>query len=79
LTIVYEQAGGDQVTARVPRVPGAISFGASRDEARKNVFDALAKMLSVEPAGASPRVTTERLHMTFWVERRLTREAGLER
>ena len=76
---MYEQADGDHVTARVPSVPGAISFGASRDEARNNVFDALAEMLSVEPAGASSRVTTERLHMTFSVERRLTREAGLER
>jgi hypothetical protein len=35
LTIVYEDAGDGWVTARVAEVPGAISEGASRADAKK--------------------------------------------
>ena len=41
LTIVYEDAGDSWVTARVPEVPGAISEGATRAQAKKNVIDAI--------------------------------------
>lgn len=41
LTIVYEDAGDGWVMARVPEVPGAISQGATRAEAKENVIDAL--------------------------------------
>jgi predicted RNase H-like HicB family nuclease len=49
LTIVYEDAGdGDGwVVARIPQVRGAISQGATREEARENVIDALRELLAV--------------------------------
>ncbi len=40
LTIVYEDAGDGWIMATVPEVPGAISQGATRAEARENVTDA---------------------------------------
>lgn len=51
LTIVYEDAGdGDGwVVARIPEVRGAISQGATREEARENVIDALRLMLRPGP------------------------------
>ena len=55
LTIVYEDAGdGDGwVVARIPQVRGAISQGATREEARENVIDALRELLVVR-FGAPP-------------------------
>jgi len=52
LTIVYEDAGDRDgwVVARIPEVRGAISQGATREEARENVLDALRLMLSPDPA-----------------------------
>ena len=51
LTIIYEDAGdGDGwVVARIPEVRGAISQGATREEARENVIDALRLMLRPDP------------------------------
>jgi len=47
LTIVYEDAGDGWILARVPEVPGAISQGATREEARGNVIDALRGILEL--------------------------------
>ena len=47
LTIVYEDAGDGWVLARIPQVRGVISQGATRDEARENVIDALREVLAV--------------------------------
>ncbi len=38
--------------AQVKEVPGAVSQGRTREEARENVVDALRLMLSPEPEGA---------------------------
>jgi predicted RNase H-like HicB family nuclease len=46
LTILYEDAGDGWVTAQVAEVPGAISQGHSREEARSNVIDALRILLT---------------------------------
>jgi predicted RNase H-like HicB family nuclease len=48
LTIVYEDAGdGDGwVVARIPHVRGAIIQGATDEEARENVIDALRELLA---------------------------------
>ena len=46
LTIVYEDAGDGWVLARIPQVRGAISEGATREEARENVIDALHELLA---------------------------------
>jgi predicted RNase H-like HicB family nuclease len=46
LRIVYEDAGEGWVMASIPQVPGTHSQGATRDEARANVVDALRVMLA---------------------------------
>jgi len=46
LTILYEDGDEGWIVASIPAVPGALSQGRDRDEARENVLDALALMLS---------------------------------
>jgi predicted RNase H-like HicB family nuclease len=46
LTIHYEDAGDGWVLATIPEIPGAISQGRSRAEARVNVIDALQTVLT---------------------------------
>lgn len=55
LTIVYEQGDDDWVIASIPEVPGAMSQGRTRAEARANVIDALQLMLSPEPGNDEPK------------------------
>jgi predicted RNase H-like HicB family nuclease len=70
LTILYEDAGdGDGwVVARIPQVPGAISQGATRAEARENVIDALRELLAVRfgtPPDLTEPVDTDQLELTI--------------
>jgi predicted RNase H-like HicB family nuclease len=54
LTITYEEPDEDGwIVARVVEVPGAISQGRSRQEARENVIDALRLMLAPDDGDAS--------------------------
>jgi len=56
LTVVYERDQQGWTTATIPAVPGTISAGRNRREARENVLDALREMLAAPvevPAGAS--------------------------
>ena len=47
LTIVYDEPDeGGWIVARVVQVPGAVSQGRTREEARENVIDALRLMLA---------------------------------
>jgi predicted RNase H-like HicB family nuclease len=46
LTIHYEDAGDGWVLATIPEVPGAISQGRTRAEARASVIDALRTVLT---------------------------------
>lgn len=47
MTIAYEEADEQGwIVARVVEVPGAMSQGRTREEARENVIDALRLMLS---------------------------------
>ncbi|HUN79530.1 MAG TPA: type II toxin-antitoxin system HicB family antitoxin [Solirubrobacteraceae bacterium] len=50
-TILYGDGGEGWVMASIREVPGAISQGRSRAEARENVIDALRLMLSPETSG----------------------------
>lgn len=50
LTVLYEEGEEGWIIASIPAVPGVLSQGRTRDEARENVLDALALMLSPEPA-----------------------------
>ena len=54
LTITYDQPDEDGwIVARVLQVPGAISQGRTREEARENVIDALRLMLAPDDGDAS--------------------------
>jgi predicted RNase H-like HicB family nuclease len=60
LTIVYEDGEEGFTLATIPAVPGVLSQGRTREEARENVHDALSLMLSPEPAaaGSSPSASS---------------------
>jgi predicted RNase H-like HicB family nuclease len=64
LTIVYEDGEDGFILATIPAVPGVLSQGRTREEARENVLDALALMLSPEPAAAGDERERELLHLT---------------
>ncbi len=65
LTIVYEPKEEGWILASIPEVPGAVSQGRTREEARANVIDALRLMLSPEPQSADDRREREALHLTI--------------
>lgn len=65
LTIVYEPGEEGWILASIPEVPGVMSQGRSRDEARANAIDALRLMLSPEPRSADDRREREALHLTI--------------
>jgi predicted RNase H-like HicB family nuclease len=48
-TILFKEGEDGWIVAQVKEVPGAISQGRTREEARENVIDALRLMLSPEP------------------------------
>ncbi|MEK7285563.1 MAG: type II toxin-antitoxin system HicB family antitoxin [Chloroflexota bacterium] len=57
LTITYDEEDEEGwIVARVLQVPGAISQGRTREEARENVIDALRLMLAPDEgdAGSAP-------------------------
>lgn len=67
LTIHFEDAGEGWIMATVPEVPGAISQGRTRAEARENVIDALQTILTPDSALAgrrSPGMDDEPLTLT---------------
>lgn len=49
MTIRFESGEDGWIIASIPEVPGAISQGTTRAEARANVIDALRLMLKPEP------------------------------
>jgi predicted RNase H-like HicB family nuclease len=66
LTVRYTDAGDGWVTAQVAEVPGAISQGKTRDEAKANVIDALAVVLTPDEefVGKSRGEDSESLTLT---------------
>lgn len=64
LTILYEDGDDGWIVASIPAVPGVLSQGRTRDEARENVLDALALMLSPEPIAAGDERERELLRLT---------------
>jgi predicted RNase H-like HicB family nuclease len=53
LRVEYEPGEDGWVIAQIPAVPGAMSQGRTREEARENVLDALQLLLSPEPTAES--------------------------
>lgn len=66
LTINYSDAGNGWVTAQVAEIPGAISEGKSREDARANVLDALDVLLTPDDqlTGAPTTGDSESLTLT---------------
>ena len=68
LTIQFEDAGDGWIMAQIPEVPGAISQGRTRAEARDNVIDALRGILELrfgEHPAAESAVDSESLLLTI--------------
>ncbi|HEY5344391.1 MAG TPA: type II toxin-antitoxin system HicB family antitoxin [Solirubrobacteraceae bacterium] len=65
LTIVYEPGEDGWIVVSIPEVPGVLSQGRTREEARENVIDALALMLSPEPSEAGDEREREALQLTI--------------
>jgi predicted RNase H-like HicB family nuclease len=65
LTIVYEPDEDGWIMVSIPEVPGVLSQGRTREEARENIIDALALMLSPEPSGADDQREREALQLTI--------------
>jgi predicted RNase H-like HicB family nuclease len=63
LTILYDEGDNGWIVASIPAVPGVLSQGRTRQEARENVLDALALMLSAEPVEAGDERERELLHL----------------
>jgi predicted RNase H-like HicB family nuclease len=66
LTIVFEPDEDGWIVASVPEVPGALSQGRTREEARVNVIDALHGILELrfdEHALAEPVPDSESLEL----------------
>jgi predicted RNase H-like HicB family nuclease len=59
LTVRFEDAGEGWVLATIPEVPGAISQGRTRAEARENVIDALRVVLTPDEQLAGERVDAD--------------------
>ena len=64
LTVVYERAEHGWTTASIPAVPGTISTGRNRREARDNVLDALREMLA-SPGEVPEGATREDVSVTL--------------
>lgn len=56
LTVRFEDAGEGWILATIPEVPGAISQGRTRAEARGNVIDALRVVLTPDEQLAGQRI-----------------------
>jgi len=69
LTIRYEDAGEGWQTAQVVEIPGAISEGASREEARANVLDALETLLTPDEELAGEQAGDDSESLTLTVVR----------
>ena len=78
LMVHYEPSENGWLTASIPAVPGTISIGRTRADARANVLDALAEMLMTVPDEPSlDRTQTERVQLDLSIGRVL--EDGLDR
>ena len=66
-TIAFDRPdeGGGWIVARVLEVPGAVSQGRNREEARENVLDALQTVLTPDEELAGEVAEADREHLRF--------------
>jgi predicted RNase H-like HicB family nuclease len=76
LTIVYERAEQGWTTATIPALPGTISAGRNRREARDNVLDALRLMLATPPETPRTRGHVEQVEFRLDLVRHHERGHG---
>jgi hypothetical protein len=76
LTVVYERDQQGWTTATIPAVPGTISLGRNRREARDNVLDALREMLA-SPVQVPEGAAREEVDVTLELAR--SHDRGHER
>lgn len=55
LTILYEEGGDGWIVSSIPEVPGVLSQGRTKEEAREMALDALAGMLELPAAEHEPQ------------------------
>ena len=66
LTIVFDEPDEEGwIVARIVEVPGAISQGRTREEARENVIDALRLMLSPDDGDRSDTLERESVEVVL--------------
>ena len=66
MTIAFEEPDEEGwIVARVVEVPGAISQGRTREEARENLIDALRIMLSPDDESGGRAATSETLEFVL--------------
>ncbi len=66
LTVLYKEIEDGWVMASIPEIPGVHTQGATRDEARANVLDALRTVLSVQGEEATRSEPDDALeHLEF--------------
>jgi hypothetical protein len=76
LTIVYERDEQGWTTATIPAMPGTISMGRNRREARDNALDALREMLA-SPVDVPSGAAREEVEVTLELAR--SHDSGHER
>jgi predicted RNase H-like HicB family nuclease len=67
MMIRYHQGESGWIVASIDEVPGALSQGRTREEARANVIDALRLMLKSEPSASTDADSGEPLNLTIAV------------
>lgn len=65
LTILYTQDETGMFTATIPEVPGAVSCGATIDEAREMVLDALQELLAFRASESQDERVVSREKLSF--------------
>jgi predicted RNase H-like HicB family nuclease len=67
MMIRYQQGESGWIVASIDEVPGALSQGRTREEARANVIDAQRLMLKPEPSASTDEESAEPLNLTIAV------------
>lgn len=65
LSILYTQDETGMYTAHIPEVPGAVSFGATIEEARVMVLDALRELLAFRAEESEKEHVVSREKLAF--------------
>lgn len=67
-TVVYEEIEDGWIMARVPELPGAVTQGKDREEAREMIKDAVELLLASYQANAASTATASAIWDTLTVD-----------